>query len=196
LTTCITVSSVSSHAADFNQGVELMSKLKTLSALLMIASVTLAGGAKPAFGGTTLPPRPPIGVGSDRPIHITLSPQRALRSPARVGASAGGVIACDLRIDNPHNSGHVLGTVNVEAVITCSSQVSSLSVTAYLYPPVPYAPVRGATARGTITAKSNAAKSCTNGTYQGYARATVVIPPGYTGPTSASGFGNAIKIIC
>lgn len=133
----------------------------------MIASVTLAGGAKPAFGGTTLPPRPPIGVGSDRPIYITLSPQRALRSPARVGASAGGVIACDLRIDNPHNSGHVLGTVNVEAVITCSSQVSSLSVTAYLYPPVPYAPVRGATARGTITAKSNAAKSCTNGTYQG-----------------------------
>lgn len=172
-----------------------MSKLRRLSALLVFASVAVAGGTNAAFGETPLPPRPPVGVGSDRPIHFTLSPKHPVSSGVRTGASAGGVIVCDLQINNPHNSSHVFGTVNVVAKITCSSQVA-VSVTAYLYPPVPYQPIRGATGRGTTTASSNAAKACTNGTYQGYATATVAIPAGYSGPSSASGYGNAINIIC
>jgi hypothetical protein len=108
------------------------------------------------------------------------------------------MIFCKLNTDQrPHDSGHVDGTVNVVETAECTPGTQKITVTAYLYPPVPYVTVTGKPGYGRLTAKSNAARPCTPGKYQGYGYVTFDFPPGYSPATISAGrFGPTADIRC
>jgi hypothetical protein len=175
-----------------------------MAALTVAACVATAGGASAST------------VGHATPAALTQAPAA---SPAQ-GAAAGGTITvtatrvstgfgpdatpdatitCALNVSQyPHNSGHVPGTINVVETAACTAPVPKVTVTAYLYTPIPRPTVKGATATGTLSVSSNAATTyCANGTYQGYGYMTVTFPPGYAPPTAALGkLGPTAAITC
>jgi hypothetical protein len=76
-----------------------------------------------------------------------------------------------------------------------------MALTAYIYPPTPYAPVKGTTATGTKSVSANAAASCEytsqSGTWAGYATLTVDFPPGYAPKTlSGSNWSPDVQVTC
>jgi hypothetical protein len=88
-------------------------------------------------------------------------------------------ITCVITVDDPHNSGHVPGNVNVSSKIQCTSQVASLSIGVTLVQfgfPVSY---DGHSNFGYPFIEANAATLCVSGTYFGVANGTVIFPPGY-----------------
>ena len=130
---------------------------------------------------------------------VSSSPLSSATSTSVAGATSGEIV-CHLELDNPHNSSHGTGTVNVIARVLCTSPVSSISLSPKLYPPVPYAPIAGTpdNVANTSSAKANAASTfCTNGTWQGWASWSVVFPPGDTPATgSGAAFGPTAPITC
>jgi hypothetical protein len=100
-------------------------------------------------------------------------------APAQAASGPGGsVITCTLKVNYPHNSIHVGGTVNVTSEIKCTSNVDSIYVSTGL---------RGAQSGNGWAQKfntnyqsSNAAAPCVNGSYWGVASGTVTFPSGYT----------------
>lgn len=100
-------------------------------------------------------------------------------APAQAASGPGGsVITCTLKVNYPHNSGHVSGTVNVTSEISCSSNVDGIYISTGL---------RGTQSKNgwkqgfnTNYRSSNAAMPCANGTYWGIGSGTVTFPSGYT----------------
>lgn len=135
------------------------------------------------------------GKGATSTTSTSITARRTVHNNSAIPADS--VITCTVAVDNPHNSGHVFGTVNVVARASCTAAVPQVSITAYLYPPVPYATVVGPTNSGTISVSSNAARSCSNGNWQGYGYMSVTFPPGYNPPTGSAGkFSPVISITC
>lgn len=160
----------------------------------LITGIPASSATALSQGDQSTPPAPTYTVSASR--TTTTSPQGA--SPSTTTAT----ITCNLRVDYPHSSSHVPGTANVEMSVLCTAAVPSLTLTPYLYPPVPYATIRGATrtATGSISVGANAATGnpCpTNGYYQGYGYAVVKWPPNYYPSSSVlSGFGNSAYVQC
>jgi hypothetical protein len=48
-------------------------------------------------------------------------------------AAALADVTCNLRVDYPHNSGHVFGTVNAVAQVACDSSMNALALYVALY---------------------------------------------------------------
>lgn len=113
-------------------------------------------------------------------------------------ASQAARIDCDLNVQNPHNSRHVGGMVNVVVVATCTSTVTSISLNAALYRDDHRVKESGATTSyGVKSKQANAAVACSNGTYQGWGNYAVVFPPGYKPQSgSKSKFGTKVNITC
>ena len=107
------------------------------------------------------------------------------------------VIICNLRVDNPHKSSHVPGTVNVVARFNCTSSVSGIQMTVTLERDgveVARSPVNSS---GSASLRGNAATPCINGTYQGTARAVVTFPPGHwPSTTTLDETSSRIPITC
>ncbi len=122
-----------------------------------------------------------------------------LGGPASDATAAGSTsIDCVLNVQNPHNSSHVGGTVNVVARVTCTSPVESITVRAALYRNGALVKDSGPSTRtGVASYQNNAAVSCVSGRYQGWGSNVIQYPPGYT-PSSTSGtaVGNAVDITC
>ncbi len=100
-------------------------------------------------------------------------------TPAQAASGPGSsVITCTLKVNYPHNSTHVGGTVNVTSEIKCTSNVDSIYLSTGL---------RGAQSSNGWSQKfitnyhsSNAAATCKNGTYWGVGSGTVTFPSGYS----------------
>jgi hypothetical protein len=107
------------------------------------------------------------------------------------------VINCDLKINNPHKSTHVTGTINITATWTCTAPVSTLTIDIYLYRNGLYVSEGHTSNPGGSYLMGNAATGCASGTYQGVALGSVVFPPGYTPPTqNLSVTSNSVYISC
>lgn len=137
---------------------------------------------------------------------------RTLAAPAhnaavRSGAGSGQftlvrpdiTITCTLNVQNPHNSSHVAGTVNVVATITCDAPVSALAINVGLYFNGALVASSGpVTNAGSAFIQGNAAVPCANGTYTGGATGAVIFPAGFSPPSGTwpEVFGNTVSITC
>lgn len=129
-------------------------------------------------------------------VAALLSGSILAATPAQAASGPGGsVITCTLKVNYPHNSTHVGGTVNVTSEIKCTSNVDSIYTSTGL---------RGAqTANGWAQkfninyASSNAAMPCVNGTYWGIGSGTVTFPSGYSPRVqNVSGAGSSKATNC
>lgn len=101
------------------------------------------------------------------------------------------LITCTLRVDNPHNSTHVPGAVNVVATALCSSAVSSINMLVGMALNGVEITRSSFGNSGSAFLQGNAAAPCVSGTYQGAAAATVTFPPGYVPSTSTMNANSA-----
>lgn len=71
-----------------------------------------------------------------------------------------------------------------------------MTLTPYLYRPVPYTTVTGTSKTGVQNIDTNAgAAPCRNGNYQGYGYISVKFPPRFTPATGAGGrFGDDLRL--
>jgi hypothetical protein len=166
--------------------------------MLGVALAVTAIAASPA--SATAGERPgPVGAptvvapAANAPVTAATSRPGSLRK-----AAAADVITCTPQVQNPHNSSHVNGTVNVVVTLSCSSSVTYISIRAALYRNGSLVKDSGSkTVYGTSKAQNNAAVPCSNATYQGWMSYYVQFPPGYTPPSGASsGYGNSVYITC
>jgi hypothetical protein len=80
------------------------------------------------------------GLGTARRVRTILATTAALTCLTATGAvastsgtAAPAAASCTIQVDNPHNSGHVNGTINVEATVSCSAAVPHIAVFVSLY---------------------------------------------------------------
>jgi hypothetical protein len=101
-------------------------------------------------------------------------------------------------VQQPHKSTHVPGTINVVAVVACTSRVPSLAVRVALYRNFRLVKMSATRSfRNTRLGANNAAVACRNGRYRGVAVFAVVFPAGFTPPTAVGrGGGDARRITC
>jgi hypothetical protein len=126
---------------------------------------------------------------------ITLSARKRL--DGGVGLAAGPSIVCNINVQNPHNSTHVPGTVNVVSTVSCTGAVTRIYEEVGLYlngnivSRAPFSVV------GSAYLSGNSATPCNPGTYQGAAAVKVTWPPGFNPPeTVRTFFGNSVPIAC
>jgi len=160
---------------------------------LSVAGMMLAGSL--ALVGATAGPAGAAGRGASG-----LTPASASAQPnhSRHALAADSVITCTPNVQNPHNSTHVGGTVNVVVTLSCTSAVPYISIRAALYRNGALVKDSGAKAvYGSAFAQNNAAVTCSSATYQGWMSYYVEFPPGYSPASGASsGFGNSVYITC
>jgi hypothetical protein len=109
-------------------------------------------------------------------------------------------ITCTLAVQNPHNSTHVPGTVNVVSTIKCTSAVSYLDMNVGLYLEGVHVASGSNDASDTASLQANAATNCVSGSWSGGATGAVTYPAGYTPSTSDFGgtevFSPSVDITC
>jgi hypothetical protein len=104
------------------------------------------------------------------------------RAAPHAAAAADFVITCILRVDYPHNSSHVDGTVNTVAQVSCDSAMTSLTLLLQLY-------YNGSVANsviqenfGAASLTQNVAAPCIPGGWQAHAETLVEFPAGVVPP--------------
>jgi hypothetical protein len=102
-------------------------------------------------------------------------------SPSVSGPKQIIVITCELSIDNPHNSTHVPGVINVEAHVSCTAPVTSIDLEVLLVGSDGTADLKPFGGVATASLEGNAVVPCNpdGATYEGVAQATVTWPPGF-----------------
>jgi hypothetical protein len=98
-------------------------------------------------------------------------------------AAAAFVITCVLRVDYPHNSSHVDGTVNTVAQVSCDSPMTSLTLLLQLYYNGSVANSVIAENNGAASLTQNVAAPCIPGGWQAHAETLVEFPPGVVPPS-------------
>jgi hypothetical protein len=93
-------------------------------------------------------------------------------------------INCLLRLDYPHNSSHVDGTVNVAAQVTCDTPVSSITLLLQLYYNGSVANSNINENAGQLSLYNQVAAPCINGGWQAHAETLVNFPPGVVPPSA------------
>src|SRR5262249_17617495 len=84
--------------------------------LILPVLAAFAGG--PAFAALPAPPR--------------AAPRPAPPAHSARAASPQAVIVCKAKVNYPHSSTHVPGTVNATGSVTCTAPVTTISFTMYL----------------------------------------------------------------
>jgi hypothetical protein len=111
--------------------------------------------------------------------------------------SPNATITCKVQIQNPHNSSHVRGTVNVVTTVKCTARVADIKLNVQLYHNGRQVAARGFNRAGVSSLQGNAAHACASGSYQGRAQVTVAFPPGYKPPVErASVASRTVNIHC
>jgi hypothetical protein len=91
------------------------------------AEVSPSAPVAAAFAAGTGVGRP--GAASMGSVKLSVSFSRAAGS----GVGIQDVIICEITVDNPHNSGHVPGTVNVVSHVNCTAPVAAIVEVVGLY---------------------------------------------------------------
>jgi hypothetical protein len=112
-------------------------------------------------------------------------------SGAASAATIGNVIKCTITFNDPHDSGHVGGTVNATVTTVCGQSVdvirSFITLKDLTHKRTSTSP-GGSTTFGKRTNEGNAAMSCKPGIYQATGEVDVTFGPDYT-PVAASAEG-------
>jgi hypothetical protein len=168
-----------------------------VSAAIPTAASAAAPPAQPGAASAALPPAQPAAapITPGKPSSITFS------SVTLAGAQAAAAsILCTLKANNPHDSGHVNGTINTTATATCrggnNGNMVSIDVTARLI----RSGVTKATGSGRTTGQNNAGanaavpcKGNSPGSFRGDAGAFILAPPGYR-PVNATLYSTSIAL--
>jgi hypothetical protein len=165
--------------------------------MLVLGTVSTANAATSAV--SLQPNLAPIAINAGPTVqHEQLSIAASAPSASPGHAAPAATITCTPQVQNPHNSSHVNGTVNVVVTLKCTSVVPQINIRAALYFNGNLVKDSGQrTVNNSSSAQNNAAVPCKNGTYQGWMSYGVLFPPGFVPPTGAgSGFGNAVSITC
>jgi hypothetical protein len=148
---------------------------RTVFAVLAAVTLSIAGLASPASAaGET-------GTASTAVHQQTF--QVKVPAGVRNGAAADLAITCNLRVDYPHNSSHVFGTVNAVAQITCDTPVYGLGLEVDLMRDSQLAAANYSENYGVAALTVNTAADCVPGGYYVHANAVVVFPEGVVPPT-------------
>lgn len=179
------------------------------AACALVITVAMAIGGAATANATTSTATTPTAL--SRPISApgTISPSQAaqhgrVRNVTSAPSVSGGRVApaetitCTPQVQNPHNSTHVNGTVNVVVTLKCTSAVPRINIRAGLYRNGNLVKDSNQkTVYNSSSAQNNAAVPCRNGRYQGWMAYSVLFPSGFNPPTGASsGFGNQVQITC
>lgn len=135
---------------------------------------------------------------------VTVLPAAESDASATEFAARAPRFGCTLNVQNPHASGHVKGTINVVAVVTCDIPAGALRLAVNLIRISPnnkqWAAVPTATNTGERRIQNNAATSCSQGpgNFQGWAWATLTPPPGYqlSGSPDIKQYGKTLSVAC
>lgn len=119
----------------------------------------------------------------------------ATRSAPNGGVGAQSIITCTISIDNPHKSGHVIGTANVVSHWVCSGFVPRLTLSTKLWRSGIQVGSGNSAANGSAWLNGNAAATCLNAQYQGTASGTVTFPPGYNPPSGSANVSSPVVAI-
>ena len=131
------------------------------------------------------------------PLSVTVAASPAAEEGARSAAALAPVITCEIQAQNPHNSTHVPGTVNVVGTTRCDHPVASILMRIVLYKNG--TPVASGISGRVVgaSAQVNAATPCSPGVYTGLVAFWIVFPPLYFPP---SGVGlvrsSSVSITC
>lgn len=160
-----------------------LAMLSTLTVLTVAtASPATAANTTAAASGTdpaiaTAPQRVAAGQHAS-----TITLRTSFSRPAGGGttnAAAPAVINCTAHSDNPHNSTHVPGTVNVIGKVECTSAVATIDLVVGLLRGNTVVAAEPRVEQNVPSTSRRAAAPCVSGTYFGVADAFVVPPPGY-----------------
>jgi len=100
------------------------------------------------------------------------------------------VIVCKAKVNYPHSSTHVPGTVNATGSVTCTAAVTTIAFTMYLNESGFEVAQRPFVNDGKASLGGNVAIACAVGTthnYQAFLTGEVTFPPGYTPPIEGLG---------
>ncbi len=168
-------------------------------------AMTVAGTASAAEGDVTADATQlVVGVDSDTPLLTVdgMAPGgdefeiTAWSEPATPESAQRQVIRCVGSTDNPHRSNTDPSRANVHVRITCTANVSKITVRGAIYRDGRLAgtSARDHTTTGRSSAANHANTACINNhEYGSWVGGEIVFPPGYTPPTgriSASGRSN------
>jgi hypothetical protein len=162
--------------------------------------VTLAmAGAAPAVASPDIQPTPPAPSAAAL-VPVDPASDLIAASPS-TAAAASSPTTCFPNVQNPHESTHVPGTVNVVVTVTCTEPVREIAVQAALYRQDPADGLwylQGAsdvkTYYNTTFGQNNAAAPCQDGNWVGWMNYNVVFMSGFS--AGDSGFGNQVAITC
>ncbi|WP_035791901.1 hypothetical protein [Kitasatospora mediocidica] len=171
----------------------MMTAAAVLAVLALPLSSGLAGAEAPSGqAGPSVLASPP-----DKAGDVLATGSITAVRPAD-GFAPQDTIVCTPQVQNPHNSSHVNGTVNVVVTLKCTKAVPDIAIRAALYRNNLLVKDSGQkNVANSSSAQNNAAVPCSNANYQGWMSYGVAFPPGYTPPTgSGSGFGNQVSITC
>jgi hypothetical protein len=182
---------------------------RSISRCVATAATLAILGAAPAVASPDIDPAPatPSGaawvpVGQVPAWSVPGSASIVARSSST--AATASTIVCTPNVQNPHESSHVPGTVNVVGTVTCTSAVPEIQLQVALYRQNPadgrwyLQSASGVmTYSNTAFGQANAAAPCEDGNWVGWMSWYFKAPPGYTPPGGGnSGFGNQVAITC
>ena len=181
-------------------------RLLIVASIAAVAIFAVSAQASPGHVGRTLAtdpgpiPADPVAADPGAAVagtgSITISARRSAPQGG-VSPQVAGYIHCNVTIDNPHNSGHNPGNVNVVSHVTCDNIVSSIAITTRLFRSGIQVASTPAYRADFNFLNGNAAVSCLNASYGGVADVTVVFPPGYTPASGSTTVGTpVVPITC
>lgn len=133
---------------------------------------------------------------------VTFTPAPTRTASGAVVPATEPIITCSGKVNYPHASSHVPGTVNVTDTISCNDVVASIVLRTYLWQRFDdiYEIVgRGSTTKyNTTYANGNAASTnCVDTQYYGEGTVTVTAPPGYSPATiQQTAYSPYVTIAC
>jgi hypothetical protein len=175
--------------------------IRMITLVLLIVGLFAAPAHAAAIGIPSTRPSPPSSTASSADEGKVVGSVRATRTGTS-GTAAEDVIECEFRVDYPHHSGHVPGTVNVAVEINCTKAVEVIHIYGALYY---YGTLMATSAKvNTVTSFTSATNvawhACASGTegiWQGWMWGYVVFPAGYEPPVGElSFFGPENYVTC
>jgi hypothetical protein len=175
-------------------------RFRTALALLIVCAGAIASTALVTFPAraATVPISASAATGQLATALASAPANAAISSAPGVTRSAVALeITCTISVDNPHNSSHVGGVVNVLARINCTAPVASLSTNLLLARDGVVVGSRANSNAGVAALSNSVAVPCVSGVYQAGVVGGVVFPPGFVPPGGViSALSNVVLITC
>lgn len=187
------------NGTDSELDMPISNMVKQLAAVAFTVQLLWSAAGVAAADPTPAPPSPATGKSGPSNISSKSVPSNT--------AAAAIFFTCTINAQNPHNSGHQPGTINVQAVTSCTPAGATITMVVTLWkrdvpppgvPPLPDIPENSTPpVVGANYVQANTAIPCSPGTYYGAADAVTVFPLGAIPPGGTIGSSSAaVPITC